>query len=77
MIRAIEHARRIAQPATETLIDHLPDLGESLHNAAIELARDCSLERTDMMLSRLQAATTSLVHLRKALAAEVLPDVVI
>ena len=37
---------------------------------ADELARDCSLPRIDSFLDRLQAATNTVVHIRKAVAAE-------
>jgi hypothetical protein len=61
-------ARRLyARPDANSIIKHLPDLGESLHNAAIDLARDCTVERIDAMLARLKGAETSLVHLRRKL----------
>lgn len=70
MITDIELARRLYAPSAETLISHLPDLGESLHTAAIDLERDCSIERCDLMLARLKGAETNLIHLRRALIAE-------
>jgi hypothetical protein len=59
------HAR---QPDISAMRKHLPDMGESLHNVAIDLARDCTVERCDEMLARLKGAETSLMHLRLALA---------
>lgn len=70
MIRDIDLARRQTQPSAETLIKHLPDLGESLNTAAVDLAHDCTLERVDLMLARIKGAETSLVHLRKAMVSE-------
>jgi len=49
------------------IIKSLPDLGESLQSAAIDLSRDCTLDRVDLMLSRLKGAEACLVNLRKAL----------
>jgi len=40
MIRDIESARRMSQPSAESLISHLPDMGESLNTAAVDLHRD-------------------------------------
>jgi hypothetical protein len=61
------HAR---QPDISAMRKHLPDMGESLHNAAIDLARDCTTERCDQMLARLKGAETSLMHLRRKLMQE-------
>jgi hypothetical protein len=57
-----------ARPDASAMIKHLPDLGQSLQSAAIDLAKDCSLPRIDEMLARLKGAETSLLHLRRALA---------
>jgi hypothetical protein len=46
----------------------LPDLGESLRTAAIDLAADLTLDRVDCFLSRIEGARTSVQHLRLALA---------
>ena len=70
MISEIENARRLYGPSVQTMTSNLPDLGESLHNAAIDLSRDCTLDRVDLMLARVKGAETTLVHLRKALIAE-------
>jgi hypothetical protein len=70
MICAIDAARRMLTPSVENMIASLPDLGDSLNTAAVDLAHDCTLERVDMMLSRIKGAESSLIHLRKALAAE-------
>jgi hypothetical protein len=65
-----EPARRLhaRQPDISAMRARLPDLGESLHNAAIDLARDCTVERCDEMLARLKGAETSVAHLRRSLA---------
>ena len=74
----LDLARQLYQPSVESRVSHLPDLGESLHSAAIDLARDCTLEGVDQMLARIKGAETTLVHIRKALATEgVSPDVVV
>ena len=51
-----------------TQISNMDDLGVSLHTAATDLSHDCTLERVDSFLARLQAATNTVVHIRKALA---------
>jgi hypothetical protein len=66
----LEAVRQLYQPDIESMRRSLPDLGESLHTAAIELSRDCSVERVDLMITRLKGAESGLVHLRKALAVE-------
>jgi hypothetical protein len=48
----------------------LPDLGESLHAAAVDLGRNLTLDRCDMMLDRLRGAENSVRHLRQRLAEE-------
>jgi hypothetical protein len=62
-----EAAKQLYQPNFEAMRCSLPDLGESLHNAAIDLSHDCTLERLDQMLARIKSAESNLVHLRKAL----------
>jgi hypothetical protein len=57
-----------ARPDATAMISHLPDLGESLRNSAIDLAHDCTLARVDEMLARIKGAETSLLHLRRDLA---------
>jgi Arc/MetJ-type ribon-helix-helix transcriptional regulator len=61
-------ARKLYQSNSDLIRSSLPDLGESLPAAAVDLARDCTLERVDKMLSRLRGAETSLLHLRRSLA---------
>ncbi len=63
-------ARLLYQSSTESIRASLPDLGQSLHTAAIDLERDLTLERVDDFLARLQGAESALTHLRKALFAE-------
>jgi hypothetical protein len=61
---------QLYQPNLDAMRNSLPDLGQSLNVAAIDLARDCTVERLDLLLARLQGAETALVHLRKALIAD-------
>ena len=63
-------ARRLYQSNSDLIRSSLPDLGESLNNAAIDLAKDCTIPRIDEMLARIKGAETSLLHLRRGLAAE-------
>ena len=63
-------ARRMFAPDIDAMRCSLPDVGESLNTAALELARDLNLERLDQMLARLKSAESNLVHLRKAMIAE-------
>ena len=65
----LDLCRQLYQPDIETMRNSLPDLGASLHNAAVDLERDCTVERVDMMVARLRAAEASMGHLRKALIA--------
>ena len=64
----MDQIRRLYQPSIESLASHLPDLGKSLYFAADELAGNCTVERVDSFLDLLQAATNTVVHIRKALA---------
>lgn len=66
----MDQISRLYQPSIESQASHLHDLGEALHTAAIDLSRDCSLDRLDRFSAQLNAAQTSLQHLRKALAAK-------
>jgi hypothetical protein len=50
---------------------HLPDLGQSLHIAAVELSCDITLDRCDEMLARLAGAVEAVRHLRRELASGV------
>ncbi len=63
-------ARQLYQPDISMMRNSLPDLGESLHTAAIDLERDCTLERLDGLAAKLNSAYTSLQHLRKAMVQE-------
>ena len=69
----MNHDARLAamlysRPNASDMIGNLPGLGESLHACAVDLARDCTLQRIDEMLARLKGAETSLVFLRRSLA---------
>lgn len=70
MLRDIDKRRMLYGPSVQSMREHLPDLGEALHTAAIDLARDCSLERVDQMLARIKGAESNLIHLRKAMIAK-------
>ena len=63
-------AAKLYQSNADAMRARLPDLGESLHNAAIDRSRDCTLERIDQLLSRLKGAETSLLHLCRAVIEE-------
>ena len=63
-------ARRMFAPDIDAMRHSLPDVGESLSNACLELERELTLERLDELLNRFSAAQQNLVHLRKALAIE-------
>ena len=62
MITAADLVRRLYRPSVEGMRARLPDLGESLNNAAIDLARDCTAERCDQF-----AAQDFARHLRRGL----------
>jgi len=64
---ASELARRYSLANAESMRARLPNLGESLHTAAIELNRDLTIERIDLMMAWLKGAESSLMHLRRAL----------
>ena len=63
-------AAKLYQSNVGAMRARLPDLGESLHIAAIDLSKDCTIPRIDEMLARLKGAETSLIHLRRAQAQE-------
>ena len=69
-IKHMAQVRQLYSPNMGTLTDNLPSMGDSLKAAANELARDCTLERVDSFLDRLQAAMNLTVHIRKAIAGE-------
>jgi hypothetical protein len=56
------------QPDLGDIKRRLPDMGESLHNAAVDLGKNLSLDRCDEMLDRLRGAEHSVRHLRRVLA---------
>jgi hypothetical protein len=66
-------AAKSYQANADAIRARLPDLGESLRNAAIDLACDCTLARVDEMLASIKGAETLLLHLRRGLAAEMVP----
>ena len=63
---------KLYQSNADSMRARLPDLGESLHNAAIDLSHECTLERIDQLLLLLKGAETSLLHLRRAVIEEVM-----
>jgi hypothetical protein len=65
-------------PDAASLIARLPDMADSIHNAAIDLVRHQTVESLDQCVARVKAAEQTLTHLRRALLADgVPPDVVI
>ncbi len=64
-------AAKLCQSDVNAMQARLPDLGVSLHSAAIDLAKDCTIPRIDEMLARLKCVGTSLLHLRRAEIEEV------
>jgi hypothetical protein len=65
----LELAQRLyaRTPVTVAMKSSLPELGESLSTAAMELAREISLDKVDAFLARLKGAEIALMHLRNAL----------
>ena len=59
--------RQLYRPDADAMRLRLPDLGESLHNAAVELGRDLTPDRCDQFAARLQTALDFTRHLRRAL----------
>lgn len=53
-----------------SLIARIPDMGDSIHDGAIDLVREQTLEACDKLIARVKTAETSLVHLRRALLAD-------
>ena len=66
----LDAVKQLYQPSVGAMTSNLPALGESLQTAALELARDPTLERVDAMVCRLKGAEAGMMHLRKALARE-------
>ncbi len=57
-------------PDAATLIARLPDMGEALHSARIELVRHQTVKSLDQCVARVKAAEQTLTHLRRALLAD-------
>jgi hypothetical protein len=70
---ALDARLKAREPDIAAMCARLPDLGESLNNAAVDLSRDITVERVDEMLVWLKGAESSLVHLRRALAEDSRP----
>ena len=70
MTTYMDAVTRLYEPNLEARRKSLPDLGQALNTAALELARDLTLERLDMMLARVKSAQDNLTQLRKSLVAE-------
>ena len=66
----LEATRQLYQPNIDAMRNSLPDLGESLLSAAVDLSRELSLDRLDRLAAQLNSALTNLQHLRKAIIAE-------
>jgi hypothetical protein len=62
-------------PDIDAMRRHLPDIGDSLNTAAINLAVNITVEGIDAFLAKLKGAETSLMHLRRALAADQSPGI--
>lgn len=61
-------ARAFPRFNVQELLKHLPDMGEGLSIACVNLHLDASLERCDELLARLQSAETAVTRLRTQLA---------
>jgi hypothetical protein len=66
----LDSVTRLYRSNLDTIGASLPDIGSSLDTACCELSRDLSLDKLDRLAARLNAAQTSLQHLRKAMIAE-------
>ena len=66
----IEAARRLYGPNLGTQTDNLPDMADSLRDASLALANDCTIIRLDELVARLKTAEQSLTRLRVAMIAE-------
>ena len=69
-IKQMTLARQLYSPSVESIRLSLPDVGSSLDTACCELAHDLTLDRLDRLSAQLNAAQTSLQHLRKAMVAK-------
>ena len=69
-IKHMNQVRQLYGPNLGTLTENLIPMGESLHDACIALADDCTVIRIDGLVSRLKTAEQTLSHLRRALIAE-------
>ena len=67
MISDIEKARLLYAPNLGTQTDNLPHMADSLRDACLALAADCTLPRIDQLVSRLKTAEQSLTRLRLAM----------
>ena len=69
-IKQMTLAWQLYGPSAESMREHLPAMAASLELACLELSHDLTLDRLDRFSAQLNAAQTSLQHLRKALATE-------
>ncbi len=69
MIRDIERARQLYAPNIEVMTSNLVDMGTSLDTACHELSGDLTLDRLDRLSAKLNAAQTTIQHLRKSMLA--------
>jgi primosomal protein N'' len=65
-----ELAAKLFAPSATTLARYLPDMGDCLAGALVQLSRDPDPQRCDDMARRLQAASHAISRLRAALVAE-------
>ena len=69
-IKQMDLARQLYASSAASMQEHLPAMGASLELACLELSHDLTIDRLDRFSAQLNAAQTSLQHLRKALATE-------
>jgi hypothetical protein len=65
---------RLLAPSGTELAKNLPDAGEALLGAAIELSRDPQIDRCDRYLARLNGTVQLVNRLRATLIREAIPD---
>ena len=66
-IKCLDQVRQLYAPTQGTLTDNLPSMGESLRDACLALAADCTIIRLDELVARLKTAEQSLTRLRLAM----------
>lgn len=64
IVNNMDLVRQLYAPNAATMLENLPAMGQSLSDACIALADDCTLPRIDELVARLQTAQQSLTQLR-------------